>query len=341
MATERNRAAEVIEVLGHEAIRAETHGSTGSPALNICLDMAKTCDLYVGIFGARYGSVPPGLSVSVTELEFDMARGSDPTKILVYRQEGVTEARQLEFLERVEHFTEGYFRRPRFRVADELAEFLRTDIPDWISDRIRRNTVSVVAKKSVTPTPRRRPPTEEEVQTSLEGIDSGLPKLRIEVLKDIEMLSYQVEIEKSPEVLGRLRGLLRGSAEVRIQTFRTLRVFLSVSDPAYRRNLGEQLHDQILEQFSVAKDLPVKQEAMNLFAEVVQIDDLEHILHHVVAADDSVYPVTRPFYLLELLKNQGHGNKVRSALYDLKQGALPPKVEARLDELLAYLRVRH
>ncbi len=48
MTIERNRATHVVETLGHEAMRTETHGSASAPPLHICLDMAKTCDLYVG-----------------------------------------------------------------------------------------------------------------------------------------------------------------------------------------------------------------------------------------------------------------------------------------------------
>lgn len=341
MAAERDTAELVIRSAGHDPVRAETRGSVAVPPLHVCIDMAITCDLYVGIFGPRYGTVPNGLPVSVTELEFNMARGADPRKILVYRKVGNVEQKQAEFLARVENFTEGYFRRPRFQTAEELREFLREDISEWIADRIQRTSNPAERVQTVAPVPRvqRRAATEGDLRPILDAIETGFPPLRIEALKDLEALSYRMEVEKNEEVLVWLRRLFRGSVETRMQTMRTLRTFLLVTDDNHRASLRQQFHDAVLQQFASAQDVSVKQQAMDLLGYLVRIDDFDDILYHITSSPKELY--CKPFYLVEMLKNEGHESRLREALYDQKHGVVDPEVNARIDELLEYLRWRH
>jgi len=83
---ERQAVEQAIADLRLEAVRAETLGSQPMSSRQACLEMARQCDIYLGIYGARYGWVPPGDQVSVTEMEFQEARkrGKD---ILVYIKE--------------------------------------------------------------------------------------------------------------------------------------------------------------------------------------------------------------------------------------------------------------
>lgn len=41
---------------------------------NACLREVEICDIFIGIYAHRYGYVPPGSNISITEMEFDYAR---------------------------------------------------------------------------------------------------------------------------------------------------------------------------------------------------------------------------------------------------------------------------
>ncbi len=63
-------------------IRAEMHPvgmehftASAKPTVDECERQARECDLYVGIIAHRYGWIPDGKSVSITELEYDAAKG--------------------------------------------------------------------------------------------------------------------------------------------------------------------------------------------------------------------------------------------------------------------------
>jgi len=132
---EREIAARAVEALRMEALRAETFGSyPGTPA-DVCMEMVRDCDVFIGIYGGRYGYVPKDQSVSVTELEFLEARqnGKD---ILVYIKDDVDrEPLQADFLRRADDFEGGFFRRPAFRTITELEEWIKEDLIALLSSR--------------------------------------------------------------------------------------------------------------------------------------------------------------------------------------------------------------
>jgi hypothetical protein len=81
--------------MGHEVIGMEEYVAEGLRPLDRCLADVSRCDLYVGIFGWRYGSVVPpsgvtapgalpvSSAVSVTESEFRAAIPKKPLAFLV------------------------------------------------------------------------------------------------------------------------------------------------------------------------------------------------------------------------------------------------------------------
>src|SRR5450755_2945526 len=54
----------------------EQFGSKPGSPVEECLRAVDSCQLYVGIFGMRYGSVPDGYDKSMTHLEYDEAQHS-------------------------------------------------------------------------------------------------------------------------------------------------------------------------------------------------------------------------------------------------------------------------
>lgn len=69
----REAVREAIRRLEHVDISMEHYVAEPKRPLVRCLDDVQRCDLYVGLFGHRYGFVPPGSERSITELEYRAA----------------------------------------------------------------------------------------------------------------------------------------------------------------------------------------------------------------------------------------------------------------------------
>jgi len=54
----------------------EQFGSKPGSPFDECLQIVKSCQVYVGLFGMRYGSIPEGQTKSLTHLEYDQAQAS-------------------------------------------------------------------------------------------------------------------------------------------------------------------------------------------------------------------------------------------------------------------------
>lgn len=70
----RQAAVDAIERLGQQAARMEVFGARSEEPVTASLRAVAECDLFVGIYAHRYGFVPAGSAVSITEAEFDHAR---------------------------------------------------------------------------------------------------------------------------------------------------------------------------------------------------------------------------------------------------------------------------
>jgi Domain of unknown function (DUF4062) len=69
----RAAVADAIERLGIQLSRMEAFGARPEEPSRACLDEVEASDLFVGIYAHRYGFVPDGSTVSITEAEFDRA----------------------------------------------------------------------------------------------------------------------------------------------------------------------------------------------------------------------------------------------------------------------------
>src|SRR5260221_4248509 len=103
---ERKAARAAVESLRQIPIMAEDFGAKPSSAQAACLEGVRDCDMYIGIFGARYGYVGKS-GISATAEEFNEARqkGRD---ILCFVLEGKKEAEQEAFLQTVKGYETGY-----------------------------------------------------------------------------------------------------------------------------------------------------------------------------------------------------------------------------------------
>jgi hypothetical protein len=74
----------VKEALGGECIVKESYIADERSVRESCLADVAECDLYIGIVGRRYGFIPPGESLSITELEYKHARQCNlPTLVFI------------------------------------------------------------------------------------------------------------------------------------------------------------------------------------------------------------------------------------------------------------------
>ena len=73
----RQSVAEAVRLLGHQDVAMEHYGAEPRPALEKCLRDVERSDVYVGMFGRRYGWVPPGSTQSITEQEYRQAVRSE------------------------------------------------------------------------------------------------------------------------------------------------------------------------------------------------------------------------------------------------------------------------
>jgi HEAT repeat protein len=132
MQSERQAVSGAVRALKHESVMAETYGTLPHPPIHVVREMIERCDVYVGVYGARYGwKMDSG--VSVTEFEFTEFRSRHPNRILVYVKDVTPEPEQAAFLTRVQDFKQGYFRRPKFQDTAQLATWVQEDLAQLIA----------------------------------------------------------------------------------------------------------------------------------------------------------------------------------------------------------------
>lgn len=69
----RRKTAEAIERLGQQGVRMEVFGARPEGATDVCRDEIDESDIFVGIYAHRYGYIPPGGDLSITEMEYHYA----------------------------------------------------------------------------------------------------------------------------------------------------------------------------------------------------------------------------------------------------------------------------
>ena len=104
--TERQAAKEAIVRLRHQPVMAEDFGAQAVSSQRACLEGVRSSDIYVGIYGERYGWVAPTSGLGATEEEYQEARRRG-MPILCFEKDGPKDARQAEFLQRIKEYETG------------------------------------------------------------------------------------------------------------------------------------------------------------------------------------------------------------------------------------------
>jgi CheY-like chemotaxis protein len=152
----RAKAAQAIERLDQQGVRMEVFGARPSDATEVSLDEIDASDAFLGIYAHRYGYVPAGSSISITEREFDFAREhSKPTFCFVVDEEFPWSPKFIErepgqsklklFKERISTtFVRDNFTTPddlAYKVASSLGRFL-------ITRKVKEELESIPARDS-------------------------------------------------------------------------------------------------------------------------------------------------------------------------------------------------
>lgn len=100
-------------------------------------DVLASTDVFVGIFGHRYGSPYPGCEAdrSIVEYEFDTALGQAQTEVMAFRRQGggqQAEPEQQRFLDRVGDFRDGVWVKD-FDGVDAFRNEVGRSVMNWLT----------------------------------------------------------------------------------------------------------------------------------------------------------------------------------------------------------------
>ena len=114
----RDAASEGIRQAGCEPVRAEDFPAATAFPRNSCLDGVRSADAVVLLLGKRYGFVGPS-GLAATEEEYDQAQ-KNHMPIFVFLQDGEREAEQQKFINKVQGYVDGHWRKalPTFGKVD-------------------------------------------------------------------------------------------------------------------------------------------------------------------------------------------------------------------------------
>jgi hypothetical protein len=67
---------------GMQPVGMERFTASVNPTTAECQRVARECDIYVGIIAHRYGWIPDGESVSITEIEYEAAKAANKPRLM-------------------------------------------------------------------------------------------------------------------------------------------------------------------------------------------------------------------------------------------------------------------
>ena len=70
----RSAAIRAVEGTSYQAVKMEVFGARPGEPSDACLKEVEESDLFVGVYAHRYGHIPAGSEISITEMEYARAR---------------------------------------------------------------------------------------------------------------------------------------------------------------------------------------------------------------------------------------------------------------------------
>jgi hypothetical protein len=137
----RRCVTDAIERLGHQTGRMEVFGARPEEPSEACVREIDQCDLFVGIYAHRYGYVPQGSEVSITELEFQYAKDkAKPIFCFLVNEDYPWPPRMIEIepgrtkLSRFKDAFQTKFVRETFTTPEDLAVKVATSVGRFIAE---------------------------------------------------------------------------------------------------------------------------------------------------------------------------------------------------------------
>jgi len=118
----RKAAREAIADAGGQPLGFEDFGAQNKSSRNACLDGVRECDVYIGIFGARYGWITPS-DLSATEEEFKEAVETGKRRLIFVEEVPSREEKQEAFVRRAGDYESGRFWK-KFKTPEDLKQDL-------------------------------------------------------------------------------------------------------------------------------------------------------------------------------------------------------------------------
>ena len=75
----RAAAIRAVEGTNYQAGKMEVFGARSEEPIEACMNEVEECDLFIGIYALRYGYVPLGSDISITEMEYLHAKETGKT----------------------------------------------------------------------------------------------------------------------------------------------------------------------------------------------------------------------------------------------------------------------
>lgn len=123
-----------VELIGVQPVNI---ASTAQNPKSLTVGLANSCDLYLLILGEHFG-LELSNGKSATEIEFEAAFKSDPTKILVFKKDfdlsKKIDLRQQNFIDRVCDYCHGYW-ISNFKYSHELKKLVEDSFMQWLKER--------------------------------------------------------------------------------------------------------------------------------------------------------------------------------------------------------------
>lgn len=147
----------------------EYFGSKPGSPVDECLAVVRTCSVYIGIFGMRYGTIPDGHDLSMTHLEYEEAQGRDiPSLVYIIDEENqpilpkfVETGRGADLLRNFKAELKQNHVMSSFTTPEDLASKISRDVPELLkhlgkevlrdSGAAQQNTGEIIARFSVLP----------------------------------------------------------------------------------------------------------------------------------------------------------------------------------------------
>ena len=137
----RESAEKAINDQGQKYDGMEYMGAIDKEPLTACLDLVEECDLFIGIYAWRYGHVPDGYEFSITEQEYQHAKGlQKPCLCYVvdedfpWKRKFIETGNAEDELERFKNAISKEHVRSDFKEPLHLENNIIRDLSNWLAD---------------------------------------------------------------------------------------------------------------------------------------------------------------------------------------------------------------